>query len=180
MSKISTYLEAVSLDDCTEAFAVPGSDTMIDLLHPVTGRSTINGQSLEEIRQRYPNAEIVNVEVFLAAKAARQDSPIEWSETTEERYDDMLNCLPPAFYGNGGFLVGEPWDHHATSGQPRYQAFRCTGGKYYVASRPMTRAEFKDGIFAAPVCGTKTLGPDDSILPCILPAGHSGYCDTGR
>jgi len=29
-------------------------------------------------------------------------------------------------------------------------------------------------------CGTTTLAPDDLILPCILPAGHSGYCDTGR
>lgn len=29
-------------------------------------------------------------------------------------------------------------------------------------------------------CGKETLAPDDLIIPCILPSGHSGYCDTGR
>lgn len=30
------------------------------------------------------------------------------------------------------------------------------------------------------LCGQATLAPDDLIVPCVLPAGHSGYCDTGR
>jgi hypothetical protein len=29
-------------------------------------------------------------------------------------------------------------------------------------------------------CGKQTLGPDDLVLPCKLPAGHAGFCDTGR
>jgi hypothetical protein len=178
LAKITTYLDVVSLDDCTEAFAVPGGDSLIDLVHPVTKRSTINGQTLEEIRKRYPDAQIVSIEEFSAAKAARQDAPVEWLETTEERYNEMLEVLPPAFYGNQGFLVGEPWDHHATTGQPRYQAFRCVAGKYYVSSRAMTRAEFKASGSPRP-CGIDTLSPDDSIRPCVLTVGHEGYHDGG-
>lgn len=33
---------------------------------------------------------------------------------------------------------------------------------------------------AARICGIVVLAPDDLRIPCILPAGHSGYCDTGR
>lgn len=30
------------------------------------------------------------------------------------------------------------------------------------------------------ICGIVVLAPDDLRIPCILAAGHSGYCDTGR
>lgn len=129
--------------DCTTAFAVPGSSSIIDCIHPVTGRSWINGESLEQIRLRYPGAEIVNIADFCAAKAQRQDSPIQWSEVTADDYEEMLCVLPPAAMMGGGFLVGEPCDHHATSGQPRYRAYIKRAGQYLVASRPMTVKEFK-------------------------------------
>lgn len=29
-------------------------------------------------------------------------------------------------------------------------------------------------------CGQPTLCPDDLIVPCVLPAGHDGFCDGGR
>lgn len=29
-------------------------------------------------------------------------------------------------------------------------------------------------------CGVTTLGPDDLIIPCVLPTDHNGYCSTGR
>lgn len=41
-------------------------------------------------------------------------------------------------------MAAKTWDHHATSGQPRFQAFRRVNERYYVASRPMTRTEFKE------------------------------------
>ena len=46
----------------------------------------------------------------------------KWIETTEERYDEMLGVLPPAYWSSIGFLVGEPMDHNA-NGQPRFSAF---------------------------------------------------------
>ena len=41
----------------------------------------------------------------------------------EERYREMMECLPPAAYRRDGFLVGEPQDHDAETGEPRYEAF---------------------------------------------------------
>lgn len=132
----------ISIHDCKEAFAVPGSDSIVDLVHPITGRSIYGGDDLQGIRARYPGAEIVDFSEWLAAKAARQDCPVTWSETTKEKYWEMVEVLPPAFWAKGGLLVGEPWDHHATSGEPRFAAYIEKYGKYLTASRPMTRKEF--------------------------------------
>src|SRR3990167_3936197 len=128
--------------DAIEAFAVPGEDSLIDLISPETGRSEVYGETLDQIRARYPGAEVVNVTAWLAAKAERQHTPVQWRPCSEARYHDMLNVLPPAWHERGGFLVGEPWDHDAGNGQPRFAAFRRRGGSFYESDRPMTRAEF--------------------------------------
>jgi hypothetical protein len=49
--------------------------------------------------------------------------------------------LPPAFWQGGLFLVGEPWDHDAGTGQPRYAAFWKRAAVYLEADRPITRRE---------------------------------------
>jgi len=77
--------------------------------------------------------------------------PITWTETTEDRYNDMLEVLPPAAMIGSAFLVGEPSDHCAATGQPRFEAFRQRGAVYLVASRPMTIRELRDGMVARPV-----------------------------
>jgi hypothetical protein len=134
----------VKLSQCTHCFAVPGSDSMIDVIHPITGKTLTYGNTLDEVRARPgdENAEIMLIDDFCNAKAKRQDSPIIWQETTEEKYFEMLEVLPPAYMAGGAFLVGEPWDHHARTGEPRFQAFRHTD-KYLVANRPVTRNELK-------------------------------------
>ena len=72
-----------------------------------------------------------------------------WKKTTEARYWEMLEILPPAAQSLYGFLVGEPWDHRACtvtkSVEPvaRFQAFVEVGGKFYENTTPMTIAEFK-------------------------------------
>lgn len=116
---------------------------MIDVINPVTDRSWIEGETLDEIRLRYPNAERVNIEQWCAEKGARQDSPVTWDEITREQYWYWLECLPPAYHGAGAFLVGEASDHHSVSGAPRYQACIERGDKFLASSRPMTRAEFR-------------------------------------
>lgn len=136
-------MDTIKASECTMAFAEPGAHNLIDLINPITNRSAINGESLEEIRKRYPTAEIVNVEEWCKAKAARQDTPIEWHDTTKEKYWEMLEVLPPAFMQGNYFLVGEPCDHHAITGRSRYQAFGQIGERYIVASRPMTVLELK-------------------------------------
>lgn len=132
----------INLRDYTEAFAVPDRhDSVIDMVHPDTGRSIVYGETLEQIRARYPGAVVVNFDAWMAAKAERQHTPVEWRECSEARYHEMLNVLPPAFWQGGLFLVGEPSDHDAGTGQPRYAAFWKRGGAYLGADRPMTCRE---------------------------------------
>lgn len=133
----------LAISDATEAFAVPGAGNIIDCIHPITGLSWIYGNTLEQIRTRYPGAERVNIAEWMSAKAAAQDSPITWTEVSEETFWEMLEVLPPACMIAGNFLVGEPCDHHAGNGQPRFQAYIKRDGKYLAANRPMTRTEFK-------------------------------------
>ena|SRR5690349_14934232 len=137
-------MEPIKASDCKQAFAEPGRSNLIDLINPHTGRSCIENETLEQVRTRYPGAQIVDVDQWLKDKAERQDTPIEWTETTEERYIEMLEVLPPAFWQGGGFLVGEPSDHHATTGRPRFSGFREIQGKFFEANRPMTVQEMRE------------------------------------
>lgn len=70
-----------------------------------------------------------------------------WHEVTEERYYEMLGCLPPQIMTVLGFLVGEPSSHRTCSvyGEVAadYQPFARVGGRYYGASRCLTVREFK-------------------------------------
>lgn len=129
--------------DFTHVFAVPNAHSIIDAVNPATGCSYINGHSLAEIRARYPMAECIAWSDWQKRRIREQDTPIEWTTTTCEQYHDMLNVLPPAAWIAGGFLVGEPTDHHCGTGRPRYQAYRHVGTSYLVASRPITLAEFR-------------------------------------
>ena len=141
-------MDNIKAPDCTHCFAVPGGQSIIDLVHPVTGLTVIYGRTLEEVQREpgYEKAERMLVDDFLRDKAASQDTPITWTETTHEKFYEMLECLPPAAMNNGGFLVGEPWDHHALTGAPRYAGYKQIGDQYYAANRPMTRKEFKEEI----------------------------------
>ena len=143
--KIDKLVNRINLKDCENCFAVPGSDNMIDVVHPITGKTVIYGRTLEEVRQMpgYEKAELMTVDAFCRDKAERQDTPITWTETTQEKFYEMLEVLPPAAMKNGGFLVGEPWDHHALTGRPRYAAYKEIEEKFFAASRPMTRQEFE-------------------------------------
>ena len=127
--------------DCTEAFAT--DETLIDTIHPETGLSWCFGRDLENVRQEYPTAQRVNIDEWCKAKGERQSGPVTWSEVTEAQYMEALEVVPPAFFDGRNFLLGEPQDHHAGNGQPRFAAYRNEGGKFLASSRPMTRAEFR-------------------------------------
>ena len=75
----------------------------------------------------------------------------KFTKTTEARYWEMLEVLPPEIMTGYGFLVGEPMDHNS-QGQPRFSAFvewRAAGQMtprqtiYFESVAPMTVAEFK-------------------------------------
>ena len=66
---------------------------------------------------------------------------VKWKRISKARYWEMLEILPPAVMGGGGFMVGEPCNH-TPEGIPTFAAFKQTGEAYFEASAPMTIAEF--------------------------------------
>jgi hypothetical protein len=131
------------MTDCVDCWAVPGANSIIDVIHPVTGRTWINGNTPAEMLAREPRAVRMVLSDWLAEKAARQQTPITWTQTTEATYREMLDVLPPAAWVAGYFLVGEPTDHCAATGAPRFQGYRETAGRYFASSRPITLAELR-------------------------------------
>jgi hypothetical protein len=136
----------LQMSDCTQCFASRAQGTIIDVLHPTTGLTVFYHKTLEQCRETYPDAEEMSVDEFCAWKAQQQRTPISWEATTEEKYDYMLSALPPAKWIGGAFLVGEPYDHDAGNGLPRFEAFRQRGRVYEVGNRPMTVPEFMAAI----------------------------------
>ena len=72
---------------------------------------------------------------------------IKWTPTTEEKYWEMLEVLPPAIMTDLGFLVGEPLDHGACpiTGNfgPRFEAFAKVGDDFFVAAEAMSPNGFR-------------------------------------
>jgi len=126
-----------------KAYACPGHTCLIDTINEKTGLTQICNETLAEVRERFPDAELVDVDEWCAEKQRAQLAPITWQETTEETYWEMLECLPPAKMAGGAFLVGEPRDHLAATGEPTFEMYRKQGTKFYVSSRAVTVAEFK-------------------------------------
>lgn len=139
--KLSTLIEAESAPEPELCFASFERGTVIDVVRG--GKGAYGGKTLEECRVEYPDAAEMTLEAFCVWKAERQRTPITWEPTTEERYWEMLEVLPPAAMYRGGFLVGEPADHDAGSGEPRFEAYCQTGNRFTVSSRPITRREFR-------------------------------------
>lgn len=141
-------IERTTPTHCFASKTAYGYGCIIDVLKPGNQVTAIYGSTLEECRERHPDAELMTIQAFCEWKAEQQDTPITWEPTTRRKYLDMLGVLPPIghFENNvaGGFLVSEPADHHALTGQARYQAFKHEGSRYFFASRPLSRAEWKE------------------------------------
>lgn len=131
----------MTMDDCTHCIA--SGDVCVDLVHPVTGLTICFGKTLEQCREKYPDAELMLFEDFAKRKAANQRSPWEWNETTEEAYNYGLEVLPPAYWKDGVFMVGEPYDHYADTGEPTYQAYKRNKDGYWKSSRAISVRELE-------------------------------------
>ena len=136
-------METISSRDIREVFAVPGESSFIDAIHPETGLSVYAGENLEQVQLRYPGAVRMGFDAWMASKVEQQNPPLVWDTVTEEEYYRLFECLPPEAYASGYFLVGEPDDHCAKTGKPRFRAYGKRGEEYVKASRPMTVAEFR-------------------------------------
>ena len=126
-----------------EVYAVPGAGHIIDVINPVTGLTCVYAKDLAAVLADNPGAVRMTWEAWRTEAADRQHTPISWHLTDEDTYQRMLEVLPPTLWIGGAFLVGEPDDHDFTTGQPRFRAYRCRGGVYTVANRPLTCAELR-------------------------------------
>ena len=128
----------------THCFSAPNSPQPLDLVHPATSRGIYSHETLAEIQARHPGTRIVSLAEWANEKAAIQDAPWTWLPSTATDYDNALGALPPASMRNGAFLLGEPQDHHAITGRPRYDAYHhdTATDTYLASSRPLTVLEF--------------------------------------
>lgn len=96
-----------------DCFYVPGQTHIIDTIDPTTGLSASFSESLEQIQQRYPNAEVWEWEkAFEEIQRITYETSITApKEITEERFHEMLNILTPMKWRSGGgaesFMVCE-------------------------------------------------------------------------
>ena len=130
-------------DKYSRLFVVPGECHTIDFVNPETGRSFINDETLEQIRERYPAAIEVDFDEWHQNRTAQLNGPVVWDEITQEQYDEWLNCLPPVCFKSNSFMMGEPSDHFGAGGRARYQACVHKGTQYFASSRAMTVGEFQ-------------------------------------
>jgi hypothetical protein len=67
--------------------------------------------------------------------------------STQRRFDEQLEVLPPIAWGSKGFLVGEPWMHrecHVTGRYlPAYQAMVTVGERYLESCEGLTVPEWR-------------------------------------
>lgn len=124
-------------------FADPDGNNVIDLVTPDQKTGVFSKMSIADLEKETPAGRVMELAEWCKIKSARQNTPVEWLESTEESYDEALGCLPPVAYSSSGFLVGEPYDHDALTGKPRFQAYRFNGFDHFKSSRPMTIQEFK-------------------------------------
>lgn len=109
----------------TQAF-VQGTFLCIDVINPHTGRSSVLGETLDQIRKRYPGAELVDLAPWVAAKErALCTDPVEISR---ERFEDALDTLPPQNWQRGMLCESFEFCEH-TSG--RVTTIFCRAGRRY-------------------------------------------------
>ena len=113
-----------------DVFYVPGKPGIIDVVHPVSKRGGYSGETLEEMRLRYPGAEIADWDTVLQASDDMfRSAPIE---ITEARFMEMLEVLPPVGWtqrnGCESFKLSERTSGNITA------IFARVGNRYFEMS----------------------------------------------
>ena len=85
------------LEVCKECTYSAEKNVIIDLIHPDTGRSVYKGETLEETRKRYPDAERMNFDAAIDKKEAcdREKLCKPPKQITKAEFWEALECLPP-------------------------------------------------------------------------------------
>ena len=86
----------------THCFYVPGDCNLIDTA-TADNRGMYSGETLEEILERYPGAQLMDIDEACAmAEKAKHDKYVHCPmEITAERFEEMLNAMPPVGWKHG-------------------------------------------------------------------------------
>lgn len=97
-------------------YSAKGNDIIDTCTDENPPRSHVNGETLEEIRKRYPDAVYMEWEEASRLMDERNRLPVR--ETTQDHFWEMLECLPPVGWKNEGsgesFKMSERWSGNIT------------------------------------------------------------------
>lgn len=85
-----------------------GETGAIDKIDPFTGRGIYSKKNIDELRLKYPNVCILTYEQVndQIDEALKEKYPLlDAKEITEEKYYEMLECLPPMQYKTGAKAI---------------------------------------------------------------------------
>jgi len=112
-------------------FYVPGNRSIIDTIAAGTEQAYIGGETLEQIRQRYPGVEIwtlddavASIQKITYATMISLPTPI-----TAEKYMEMLCCMPPLNWRNYG--GGESFMLCEAETLDLHSIYCCIDGEYF-------------------------------------------------
>lgn len=106
--------------------AIVSRFNLIDFIG-IDGKTEICRETLEQVKARHPDAELVNVDEWIRRKEiALCTEPVE---ITPERFDEMLNVLPPQRWVTGNDCESFEMCEH-TSGRVT-TVFVRNGQKYF-------------------------------------------------
>ncbi len=92
--------------------------------------SQLNENNLDPISQcEIPNTfkgtknMLESSELWKVMTTVRNNGSFEWTETTEDQFEEMLGVVPPRLQIRNAFIMGEVWRHEGTSAV--YACFKC-------------------------------------------------------
>jgi hypothetical protein len=106
----------MNINECTHVFYVPGELNVIDCAWQPDGvnwQTAINATPMAEVIERYPTAQLMTWDEVIpliqeGSYAKYKSAPVE---ITEDRWDEMLNVLPPMKWRSGrgaeSFMISE-------------------------------------------------------------------------
>jgi hypothetical protein len=112
------------------AFYEPGATGIIDVA-TADNRGMLSGETLDQIRERYPTAQLMDIdEAYQQSASARHAKYVHGpKEITAERFEEMLNVLPPEGWkrstGSQSFKICERMTANLTA------IFCEIGGRYF-------------------------------------------------
>jgi hypothetical protein len=114
----------------------PGDTNLIDVGAWIEGKGVCTAINETPIDEWEEGVQVMHIDdaVDLIQESSRKKYCKEWIETTEENYDDMLNCLPPERReGHRGVRFFSMCEY-LTSDITQFLA--CLDGRYFCAHRP--------------------------------------------